>query len=153
MSANLEAIKKKIRQVNNKNFVNIAAYDLSFEDWKHLIFYLNNTYKITFKEYVSNYETQKIDYESLLDFWNGNTEKGYMAIIDVDSILVNCYFNGVSDLDFDIIYDDLLRDKNINKIIDFISSMSNTIDKPFYLEEDNYDEKNKLIEIYKNKVW
>ena len=148
----LELVKKAIEKIDNKYFINIGAYDLSIEDWKNLIAYLNDTYKIVFKEYVSNQEYEKINYESLLSFWKGDTENGYMAVIDLETILINCYFNGINDLDFDVIYNDIMDDGNLNKIINFVSSMSNIIDKPFYLEEDDYGRENKLVEIYKNKV-
>ncbi|CAH0250256.1 hypothetical protein [Chryseobacterium sp. Bi04] len=148
----LELVKQTIEKIDNKYFINIGAYDLSNENWKILISYLNNTYKIVFKEYVSNNETEKIDYKLLLSFWNGNTENGYMAIIDLKTISINCYFNGISDLDFDVVYNDILNDENLKKIIDFVSSMSDLIDKPFYLEEENYNTENKLVEIYKNQI-
>lgn len=148
----LELIKKAIEKVDNKNFINICAYNLYVEDWKNLTSYLNNSYKIVFKEYVSNREAEKIDYNALVSFWNGDTENGYMAVINLEGIEINCYFNGMSDLEFDIIYEEFLNDGNLKKIIDFVSSISHVVDKPFYLEEENYSVENKLVEIYKNEI-
>jgi hypothetical protein len=148
----LESVRNVIEKIENKYFINIAAYDLSIENWKKLISYLNATYNVVFKEYVSNKEYEKIDYELLLHFWDGETENGYMSVIDLKTIKVNCYFNGINDLDFDVIYDDILNNDNLKKIINFVSSISNVIDKPFYLEEDNYRAENRLVEIYKSKI-
>lgn len=149
----LELVKNAIEKIDNKIFININASDLSTENWEDLIYYLNNTYKILFKEYVSNKETEKINYKSLLSFWNGETENGYMATIYLETILINCFFNVVNYLEFDVLYKDIVNDENLKKIINFVSSMSNVIDKPFYLEEDNYSStENRLVEIYKNKV-
>jgi len=148
----LESVRKVIEKIDNKYFINIGAYDLSIEDWEKLVSYMNNTYNIVFKEYVSNKEYEKIDYDLLLHFWNGDTENGYMSVIDLETIKVNCYFNKINDLDFDVIYEDILNNDNLKKIIDFVSSISDAIDKPFYLEEDNYSTENKLVEIYKSKI-
>ena len=142
----LESVRKVIEKIDNKYFINIGAYDLSIEDWEKLVSYMNNTYNIVFKEY------EKIDYDLLLHFWNGDTENGYMSVIDLETIKVNCYFNKINDLDFDVIYEDILNNDNLKKIIDFVSSISDAIDKPFYLEEDNYSTENKLVEIYKSKI-
>lgn len=150
--ANLELIKKAIEKIDNKIFININASDLSVENWKDLISYLNNTYKINFKENVSNQEYEKIDYDLLLNFWNGETENGYMATIHLETILVNCFFNVVNYLEFDVLYKDVVNNENLKKIIDFVSSMSDVVDKPFYLEEDNYSTENRLVEIYKSKI-
>ncbi|WP_346984949.1 hypothetical protein [Chryseobacterium sp. POE27] len=148
----LESVRKAIEKIENKYFINIGAYDLSIENWEKLISYLNNTYNVVFKEYVSNQEYEKIDYNLLLHFWDGDTENGYMAVIDLETIKVNCYFNGINDLDFDVIYEDILNNDNLKKIIDFVSSISDVIDKPFYLEEDNYNTENRLVEIYNSEI-
>ena len=78
--------------------------------------------------------------------------KKNMAVVDLEGTLINCYFNNIDDLDFDALYDDILNNENLRKVINFVSSMSDAIDKPFYLEEDNYSSDNKLVEIYKNKI-
>lgn len=148
----LEFVRKVLEKIDNKYFINIGAYEMSIEDWEKLILYLNNNYKIMFREYVSNKETETINYKSLLNFWSGENENGYMAVINLETVLVNCYFNGVNDLDFDVIYDDILYDENLKKILDFVSSLSDVIDKPFYLEEDNYSTENKLVKIYKDEI-
>ncbi|MDO5616144.1 MAG: hypothetical protein Q4G16_08130 [Cruoricaptor ignavus] len=149
---NLELVKNAIEKIDNKVFINISAFGLNNEDWKKLIFYLNNTYKLIFKEYVSERKTNQIDFNLLSDFWCGKTENGYAATLYLDTILINCFFNVINYLEFDVLYHDVIVDENLRKIIDFVLEMSDVIDKPFYLEEDNYSIENKLVEIYKNKV-
>ena len=85
-----KAIKEAINKMDNKVFINICAYNLSSIDWKNLIEFFNHTYKINFKEYITYKTNNFIEYDKLLDFWNNKTDNGYMAIIKLNNISINC---------------------------------------------------------------
>lgn len=147
-----KAIKEAINKMDNKVFINICAYNLSTIDWRNLIEFFNHTYKINFKEYVSYKTTNFIEYDKLLDFWDNKTDNGYMASFKLNNISINCYFNSMKNLELDIFYNEILKNNNLELILNFISTISTIINKPVYIEEENYNIENKLVEFYKDKI-
>ena len=147
-----KAIKEAINKMDNKVFINICAYNLSTIDWRNLIEFFNHTYKINFKEYITYKTTNFIEYDKLLDFWNNKTDNGYMASFKLNNISINCYFNSMKNLELDIFYNEILKNNNLELILNFISTISTIINKPVYIEEENYNIENKLVEFYKDKI-
>jgi|GEM_PF-3128574 hypothetical protein len=147
-----KAIKEAIYKMDNKVFINICAYNLSTIDWRNLIEFFNHTYKINFKEYITYKTTNFIEYDKLLDFWNNKTDNGYMASFKLNNISINCYFNSMKNLELDIFYNEILKNNNLELILNFISTISTIINKPVYIEEENYNIENKLVEFYKDKI-
>lgn len=144
-SLDISDIQRKIKELENKNFIDIMAYDLSIEDWKKIIIHINLYYKIDFIEYLSDKVEKCINYNQLLSFWNGEHENGYMARIYINDIIVNAYFNSVEILEFDVLYKDVLEEQNLRQILCFIYHLSDIIEKPFFLEEESYDETKKMM--------
>ena len=147
-----KAIEEAINKMDNKVFINICAYNLSTIDWRNLIEFFNHTYKINFKEYITYKTNNFIEYDKLLDFWNNKTDNGYMVIIKLNNISINCYFNSMKNLELDILYNEILKNNNLELILNFISTISTIINKPVYIEEENYNIENKLVEFYKDKI-
>ena len=147
-----KAIEEAINKMDNKVFINICAYNLSTIEWRSLIEFFNHKYKINFKEYITYKTNNFIEYDKLLDFWNNKTDNGYMAIIKLNNISINCYFNSMKNLELDILYNEILKNNNLELILNFISTISTIINKPVYIEEENYNIENKLVEFYKNKI-
>lgn len=125
-------IQRKLQEVENSHFINIMAYDLSIMDWEKMIKHINLFYKVDFIEYLSNKEEKFINYNKLLNYWNGKNENGYMARIYINGITINAYFNSIEILDFDALYKDILEEENLRPILHFIYNLSNIIGKPFF---------------------
>ena len=58
----------------------------------------------------------------------------------------------MKNLELDIFYNEILKNNNLELILNFISTISTIINKPVYIEEENYNIENKLVEFYKDKI-
>ena len=151
-SNDIELIINKFDEIDNKNFININAYELTHENWRNIINFLNATHKITFKEYLTDFTSNEIKFELICDFWKKKTENGYMSIIHFEDFDINCYFNTLEILDFDAQYKDATDLEKLSQIIFFSQSLSKVLNKKVYLEEECYGYENKLVEIEENQI-
>jgi hypothetical protein len=88
----------------------IYIQDISINDWKLLIKFLNNSHKLSFDE------SEKIDIQYVLNFLTDSTGKmeGKSAYIDLEGITIACHFFLTDQIEFD------LEPSEINSFNDFI---------------------------------
>ncbi|MEZ7496062.1 hypothetical protein QO206_11210 [Leeuwenhoekiella aequorea] len=119
----------------------IYVKDVNESDWKKLIDYLNSEYTLEFgidKERNSN----KIDFDFIQKMWNdenGELETKSLTI-DLNGILIKSYFFSPEQIEFDIKPSEIKSLSELNRILEFMTSISKVLKKQVTLTGENQAE-------------
>lgn len=111
----------------------IYVQDISLQDWKLLIKYLNKSHKLIFDD------LDKIDSNYVLTFLidnNGEMDAKSVAI-NLDGIFVNCHFFIADQIEFDINPNDINSLKDYLKIEAFMKNISELLSNQVTLTGEN----------------
>lgn len=101
----------------------------SKKDWKKFTAYVNENYTVRFKTYDNDTQAEKINFNTVQDFWNRKLEDGCMASIFVGDIQFNTFFyqqEGI-DLNFDI--SEIRNLEGHSKVVNYLKSICNLLSK------------------------
>ncbi len=133
---NIEKLRNCISDIENKTFVNVVCYDLNLENWQKIIDFLNQDCKLSFLEYQTERNENQINFQSVLDFWTGKNENGYLVNVHFKSFDFRCYFNVMDYLECDMLFKDIIKENNLEELVYFLCKISKLISKEIILEED-----------------
>ena len=119
----------------------IYVQDVNESDWKKLTSFLNSEYELEFgidKERSSS----KIDFDFVQKMWNDETGKieTKSLTIDLNEILVKSYFFSPEQIEFDIKPSEIKSLSELNRILEFMTSISKTLKKQVTLTGENQAE-------------
>jgi len=119
----------------------IYVQDVNESDWKKLTSFLNSEFELEFgidKERSSS----KIDFDFVQKMWNDETGKleTKSLTIDLNGILVKSYFFSPEQIEFDIKPSEIESLSELNRILDFMNSVSKELNKQVTLTGENQAE-------------
>ena len=119
----------------------IYVQNATISDWKKVVDLLNSDFKLTFGVYKDNL-TDKIDFGYVKTMFADETGKleTKSATIDLDGIVVKCYFFLVDQIEFDINPSEIHSELELKKVTDFMKTMSTELGKQITLCGENQPE-------------
>ena len=119
----------------------IYVQNATISDWKKVVDLLNSQYKLTFGVYEDNL-TDKIDFEYVKTIFADKTGEleTKSATIDLDGIVVKCYFFLIDQIEFDINPSEIHSELELKKVTDFMKIMSTELGKQITLCGENQPE-------------
>ncbi|KAB1158548.1 hypothetical protein F7018_07980 [Tenacibaculum aiptasiae] len=119
----------------------IYVQNATISDWKKVVDLLNSDYKLTFGVYEDNL-TDKIDFEYVKIMFADETGEleTKSATIDLDEIIVKCYFFLIDQIEFDINPCDIHSEIELKKVTDFMTVISTKLGKQITLCGENQPE-------------
>lgn len=120
----------------------IYVENVTIEDWKVLMDYLNLNHVIKYGPTGENQIINKIDKKYLIQMLNDETGKmeGKTVSIIIDSIIINNHFFSVDEIEFDIDPREINSFENYIKVINFMNLISQILGKPLILTGENQKE-------------
>ncbi|QXP53641.1 hypothetical protein [Cellulophaga sp. HaHa_2_1] len=119
----------------------IYVQNTTISDWKKVVDLLNSDYKLTFGVYEGNL-TDKIDFVYVKTMFADETGEleTKSATIDLDGIVVKCYFFLIDKIEFDINPSEIHSELELKKVTDFMRTMSAELGKLITLCGENQPE-------------
>ncbi|WP_157209271.1 hypothetical protein [Mariniflexile maritimum] len=119
----------------------IYVQNATISDWERVVELLNSEYKLTFGVYEDNL-TDKIEFEYVKTMFADETGEleTKSATIDLNGIVVKCYFFLENQIEFDINPTEIKTESDFNKITDFMKSVSAKLEKQITLCGENQPE-------------
>ena len=119
----------------------IYVQDVNESDWKKLTSFLNTSYELVFGTNKKD-SSDKIDFDFVMKMWNdeaGELETKSL-IIDLNGIVVKSYFFISEQIEFDIKPSEIKSLSDLNRIINFMTSISKVLKKQVTLSGENQAE-------------
>ena len=119
----------------------IYVQNATISDWKKVIDLLNSDYKLTFGVYEDNL-TNKIDFRYVKTMFAEETGEleTKSATINLDGIVVKCYFFLIDQIEFDINPSEIHSELELKEVINFMKTISTELGKQITLCEENQPE-------------
>ena len=148
--------------MNWKEFRNVIYYqdgslrdifirETSLEDWRKWADYVTANYNVEFTIHEEKFTTNKIDFNIVVDFWNGKLNSPISATIYVGDILIKAYFFVEQEIDNDITPVEVKSLSDHNKLIEYLSGLSKALNKKVVVTPENEPE-TALILVNEEKV-
>ena len=147
---NWETLKEKIYYTDG-SYRDIYIRHATRDDWKSWTEFINNSYHNFFHTYESNAITNRIDYSTIQDYWDGNYYLSSAAYIFIDHIQLNARFFDEARIekDFDPVHITSVDDHH--RIVSFMKALSGLLDKEVILTPENTSDK-VLITVHRDAV-
>ena len=119
----------------------IYVQDTTISDWEKVVDILNSDFKLTFGVHEDNL-TDKIDIEYVKTMFadeSGELETK-STTIDLDGIVVKCYFFLEDQIEFDINPSEIHSELELKKVTDFMKTMNTVLGKQITLCGENQPE-------------
>ncbi len=110
------------------------------EDWKKWIEYVNKNYKIDWYNGKTNKDEIKIDFNVILEYWNGNHDLCPTAKVFINRIQANAHFFDENVIENDIDPREFSTIDDHNKLIKYMIELSILLDKEIILTPENKQE-------------
>jgi len=107
----------------------IIFENCGIDDWKKFVDLVNDKYKVQFKLYEDESVTEKINFDTVNEFWNGNLEDGCMASVFTDNIQFNIFFGRQDEIDHDFDRREIKNFEDHKKMINYLNDICNVLDK------------------------
>jgi hypothetical protein len=119
----------------------IYVQNATISDWEKVVELLNSEYKLTFGVYEENL-TDKIDFEFVKTMFADETGEleTKSATIDLNGIIVKCYFFLENQIEFDINPTEIKTELDFKKITVFMKTISSKLEKQITLCGENQPE-------------
>lgn len=119
----------------------IYVQNATILDWKKVVDLLNSDYKLTFGVYEDNL-TDKLDFGYVKTMFADETGEleTKSATIDLDGIVVKCYFFLIDQIEFDINPSEIHSELELKKVTDFMKTISAELEKQVTLCGENQPE-------------
>lgn len=147
---NWETLKEKVYYTDG-SYREIYIRHASRDDWKKWAELINDSYHNFFHTYEYNSIANKIDFEMMVDYWDGNYYLISAAYIFIDHIQMNAHFGDevIIQKVFDPVSVNSVEDHD--RIVGFMKALSEKLDKEVILSPENSSHNN-LITVHRDKV-
>lgn len=135
---NWEELKKTIYQENG-SLRDIYIRNITHDDWKLWIDFVNTNYIISF-EIAGTRKGNNIDFDTVTAYWQNPDQNCPSATIYLEEIIVKTYFLDETEIENDITPNDIKTPKNHESLLAYLKNISNLIGKQVELTEENYQD-------------
>jgi hypothetical protein len=99
------------------------------KDWKLWTEFVSAHYKVSFTIYEGDISTETIDFDKVLEFWNGGLDSSIAATVYVGDIIVKSYFFCEEEIENDITPKEVTSLDDHNNLIDYLKGVSKALNK------------------------
>lgn len=111
----------------------IYVHESTRNDWENWINLVNANYKIDWYNGKTERDENKIDYNVILDYWNGMRDYCSTVKVFIDNIQINAHFFDDTEIENDIDPREIISIDDHNRVIDFMTKLSKVLNKPVIL--------------------
>jgi len=117
----------------------IYVQDISLDDWRKLIDFLNDTYKLKFGITGKEKDSKQIDKDYMIRYLidNSGEMESKSVTIDLEGVNINCHFFLPDQIEFDIDPREIKSIGDYKKVEGFMISVSDTLKNQVTLTGDN----------------
>lgn len=109
-------------------------------DWGKWVDYVNKNYHIDWYNGKADRDENQIDIDVIKEFWSGNHDFCSTAKVFIDKIQINAHFFDDTEIENDIDPREFNSIEDHNKLIQYMSDISNLLDKEIILTPENEHE-------------
>lgn len=120
-------------------------------DWKIWVNYVNQTHRIEWFNGKVGRDENKIDFDVIKEFWNGDHNLCSTAKVFISKIQINIHFFEDTEIENDIDPREFNSIEDHNKLIEYMSDLSTLLDKEIILTPENEHE-TILLKVSKNNI-
>ena len=113
--------------------------------------YVNENYRIEWFNGLTQTDEQKIDYEVIKEFWNGNRDLCSTAKVFIDKIQINNHFFDIEEIENDIDPREINSIEDHEIVLKYMTDLSLLLDKPIILTPEN-DKEIVLMKVSKDGI-
>jgi len=147
---NWTELKEKIYSWDG-SWRDIYVLQTTLDDDKKWTDYVNENYRIEWFNGLKQTDENRIDFEVIKEFWNGNHDLCSTAKVFIDKIQINNHFFVDSEIENDIDPREINTIEDHESIVKYMSDLSQLLDKPIILTPEN-DKEIVLMKISKDGV-
>jgi len=140
---NWEEIKKRV-YFEDGSLRDIYIRNASFDDWKKWVNHVNAFYNVDFQVEGTSRAT-KIDFNAIAANWRHESQDTLSAAIRLGKIIVMTYFFQQTEIENDITPKEIESFEDHNALIEFLTDISNLLNKPVELTEESYGDACKVL--------
>jgi hypothetical protein len=134
---NWTELKKRI-YFEDGSWRDIYVLDTTRKDWENWVDLINRKYSVEFYDAKTDLLADKIDFAAVREYWDSAGDREVIsASIKLDSINVMCYFFDDSQIENDIDPSEIKSQEDHDKLIDYLTDISVSLDKEVLLTEEN----------------
>lgn len=113
--------------------------------------YVNENYRIEWFNGLTQADKNKVNFEVIKQYWNGNHDLCSTAKIFVDKIQINNHFFVDNEIENEIDPREINSIEDHERVIKYMTALSNLLGKPVILTPEN-DQEIILMKVFKNKI-
>ena len=136
---NWKEIKNKIYYWDG-SWRDIYIHETNHQDWGKWIDFVNSNFKIDWYNGKTESDDNKIDFEVIQEYWNGKHDYCSTAKVYIDKIQINAHFFDDTEIENDIDPREFNSIDDHNRLIDFMTKLSKSLNKSVYLTPENCPE-------------
>ena len=129
----------------------IYVLQTSQNDQEKWVDYVNKNYHIDWYNGKADRDENQIDIDVIKEFWSGNHDLCSTAKVFIDKIQINAHFFDDTEMENDIDPREFNSIEDHNKLIKYMSDLSNLLDKEIILTPENEHE-TILFKVNKEKI-
>ena len=110
------------------------------KDWNKWINFVNENYQVDWYNGKAEADQNKIDFNVILEYWNGNHDLCSTAKIFIDKIQINAHFFDDQEIENDIDPREFKSITDHNRLMQFMKGISRILNKKVFLTPENEHE-------------
>ena len=120
-------------------------------DWKIVVDYVNENYRIQWFNGKSGQDENKVDFSVIEGFWDGNFDLCSTANVFIDKIQINAHFFDDTEIENDIDPREFNSIEDHNKLVKYMRDISKLLGKEVVLTPEN-DREVVLFKVYMDNI-
>jgi hypothetical protein len=133
------------------SFRDILIYNTTKNDWIAWADFVNQNYTVSFKSYESERPKDKINMDTILEYWEDVHDNCSSASVFIDNIRINAFFAADDEIENDITPLEINSIEDHIKLVKYMTEISRLLNKKVILTPENTPE-TELITIYNDHM-
>ncbi|MEL7146389.1 MAG: hypothetical protein AAFO69_08480 [Bacteroidota bacterium] len=129
----------------------IYVQNASAEDWRIWVDFVNERYRIDWYNGKSDKDEEQIDFDIILQFWQGDPSLCSTARVFVEHIQINAHFFTSDEIENDIDPREFKCIEDHQKLMDYLTAISTLLQRPVVVTPEDFPEMI-LIEVIGEKI-
>lgn len=132
-------------------WLDLYVLDTDRSDWQKWIEYINRRYSITFMSGEEKIIKGQIEYESVLKYWDGDSDYLRGATFSISGIDMNCHFFTEQEIENDVDPRNIKNVEDHRALMSYMIKVSKLLNKPMIITPENISSI-VLIKCFQGKV-
>ena len=132
MSTNWHELKENI-YFDDGSFLDIYAFDITLEDWKKWVDFVNQTYEVEFVYGETEQKLSSIEFSRVKEVWFDNDKFVNLSTVKIGGLNINCHFFQIDEFENDISPKEFKNLNDHNLLIDYMKKLAKVFNKKIFL--------------------